>query len=196
MVVELKYGNTNTYLIKEKGRYILFDTDWAGTFGRFCKTLGELDIKAQEIRYVFISHFHPDHMGIAQEIADLGATIVIADVQKNFIHSCDSIFIKDRSRFIPIDDSKIKTVSIKDSRGFLSEAGINGKLIHTPGHSDDSISLWLDDGSLLVGDLNPLYELEAHEGTQIAETWKDLLKLKPRHIYYGHAKSADLTETK
>lgn len=88
---------------------------------------------------------------IGLEIANLGATIVVVDIQKDFIH--------------------------------------------TPGHSDDSISLWLDEGSLFVGDLNPLYELEAYKGTQIAETWEKLLKLNPKRIYYGHAKKLEKNKT-
>lgn len=195
MITELKYGNTNTYLIKEKGSYILFDTDWTGTLDRFFRALGEHSIRAQDIQYILISHFHPDHMGIAQEIANLGATIVVVDIQKDFIHFSDPIFKKDKSRFIPIDETKIKTVSIKESRKFLSETGITGELIHTPGHSDDSISLWLDEGSLFVGDLNPLYELEAYKGTQIAETWEKLLKLNPKRVYYGHAKKLEKNKT-
>ena len=85
MITELKYANTNTYLIKGKQGYILFDTDWAGTFPLFCKALGEADVKAQEIQYLFLSHFHPDHMGIAQEIANLGITIVVMNVQQEFV---------------------------------------------------------------------------------------------------------------
>ena len=196
MVTELKYAKTNTYLIKGKDKYILFDTDWAGTFSLFCKSLKKHGIKVQDIGYLFISHFHPDHMGIAQEIAESGVQIVVMDIQQNFIHNADQIFEKEkRSKFIPIDDSKIRIVSISESRAFLSEIGINGEIFHTPGHSDDSISLYLDDGFLLVGDLNPLYELEAHKGTQIADSWDILLNLKPKVVYYGHAKAAVLDKS-
>ena len=196
MVTELKYAKTNTYLIKEKDKYILFDTDWAGTFPLFCKSLKKLGIKVQDIGHLFISHFHPDHMGIAQKIANSGVQIVVFDIQKNFIHNSDQIFEKEkRSKFIPIDDSKIWIVSISESRAFLSEIGINGEIFHTPGHSDDSISLYLDDGFLFVGDLNPLYELEAHKGTQIADSWDILLNLMPKVVYYGHAKAAVLDKS-
>ena len=92
MITELKYANTNTYLIKGKNGYILFDTDWAGTFLSFCKAIKKAGVEAREIQYLFLSHFHPDHMGIAQEIADLGITIVVLDVQREFIHSSDAIF--------------------------------------------------------------------------------------------------------
>ena len=196
MITELKYSNTNTYLIKGNDGYILFDTDWAGTFPLFCKELGEKEIRAQDIKYLFISHFHPDHMGIAQEIADLGITIVVVDVQEAFIHSSDSVFAKDkRKNFKPIDDSKVQLITIAESREFLRKIGIDGEILYTPGHSDDSISLWMDEGVLLVGDLNPLYELEMHKGTQIAKSWELLLERNPKKIYYGHAKKVIMDDT-
>ncbi len=197
VITKLKYSNTNTYLIEGDSGTILFDTGWAGTFPAFCDALGENKKSLQNIDYILISHFHPDHMGIAQEISDCGPSIVIADVQKDFVHSSDVIFARDsRLKFVPVDDNKLKVISIEDSRTFLKSIGINGELIHTPGHSDDSISLWLDEGFLFVGDLNPLYELELHKGTQIEESWNKLLSFKPDKIYYGHAKTAVLAEAK
>lgn len=194
MITELKYSNTNTYLVKGKKGYVLFDTGWAGTFSLFCKALGELNIKAQEIQYLLISHFHPDHMGIAREIANMGVTIAVMDVQREFVHSSDYIFEKENStEFEPIDDSKIRIIPIQDSRSFLNEIGIDGELLYTPGHSDDSVSLWLDEGTMLVGDLNPLYELELHKDTQISESWEKLLARNPQKVYYGHAKATVLT---
>lgn len=190
---ELKYSNTNTYLIEgDKGK-LLFDVGWAGTFQAFCGAMGEVHIPVQNIDYIIISHFHPDHMGIAQEIAGYGATIVAMDVQKDYVHTADSVFEKENNTvFVPIADDKVKTIRIVESRQFLQRMGIDGEIIHTPGHTDDSISLYLDTGELFVGDLNPLYELELHKGTQIEESWNRLLKLKPRMVYYGHAKAAEL----
>ncbi|MBQ1291391.1 MAG: MBL fold metallo-hydrolase [Lachnospiraceae bacterium] len=187
---ELKYSGTNTYLIEgEKGR-ILFDTGWAGTFHAFCQAVGGLQIPVQGIDYILISHFHPDHMGIAQKIADLGPVIAVTDVQRDYVHAADSVFDREKnSGFIPIRDEKIRWVRLEESRAFLKELGIDGELLHTPGHSDDSISLSLDDGSLFVGDLNPLYELELHKGSQIEESWKKLLARKPHTVYYGHART-------
>ena len=194
-IIELKYSNTNTYLIKGKKGNLLFDTGWAGTFPQFCRALGENKLKLQDIKYLLISHFHPDHMGIAQEIVNNGVTIVVADVQAEFIHSSDHIFAKENNQdFVPIDDSSVRVVKIPESRSFLNKLGISGEIIHTPGHSDDSISLWLDKKkALFAGDLNPLYELEMHKGTQIEESWNKLLKLDPKTVYYGHAMTAKLT---
>ena len=189
MVKELKYSNTNTYLVKGTKGYLLIDTGWAGTFPAFCKCMGELGIPVQEISHLMITHFHPDHMGIAQEIANLGVQIVVFDVQENFVHCADSVFEKEKnSAFQSIKDANIKIVPIEQSRIFLKEIGLEGEVFHTPGHSEDSVSLYLNEGILFVGDLNPLYELELHKGTEIESTWNRLLNLHPKQIFYGHAK--------
>ena len=194
---ELKYSNTNTYLIENSNARLLFDTGWAGSFLAFCRCMGQIGIPVQSIDYIMISHFHPDHMGIASDIASLGAKIVVFDVQKDFIHFSDEIFKKENKyTFNPIDDEKISLVSVEKSREFLNKIGIDGQVIHTPGHSDDSISLYLDEGYLFVGDLNPLYELELYNGTLIEKSWNRLLLLGPKEIYYGHAKSVILDDIK
>ena len=189
-ITELNYSRTNTYLILGEKGSLLLDTGWAGTFYDFCRCLGEIGIKLTDIDMILISHYHPDHMGIAQEIADNGPVIAVCDIQKSFIHSSDHIFEKEnRKDYKPIDDSKIRLFDISEGRRLLDELGISGEIIHTPGHSDDSISLLLDSGELFVGDLNPPYELELHKGTVIGDSWDKLLARKPKVIYYGHAKT-------
>ena len=188
-ITELKYSQTNTYLIRGEKGSLLFDTGWAGTFPDFCRSLGESGVKLTDIAMILISHYHPDHMGIAQEIADNGPVIAVCDIQERFIHSSDHVFEKEnRKDYRPIDDAKIRIFRIDEGRKLLAGLGIEGEIVHTPGHSDDSISLLLDSGELFVGDLNPLYELELHTGTQIGDTWEKLLARKPKTVYYGHAK--------
>ncbi len=193
MIHELHYSKTNTYLIEGRSGKLLFDTGWSGTFNEFAREMGKIGIPVQRIDYILISHFHPDHMGIAQEIAYEGAVILIPDVQREFIHSSDHIFEKEKnSRFVPIADEKVELISLEESRSVLDRIGISGQIYHTPGHSDDSISLLLDDGSAFVGDLNPLYELELHKGTIIEESWNMLLSMHPVRVYYGHARKAEI----
>ena len=191
MITELHYSNTNTYVIQGKNGALLFDTGWAGTLQKFLAALGENKLKLADIRYLLISHFHPDHMGIAQDLSEMGVKTVVMDVQKDHIHHADEILLRDRRNdYCPINDSAVTIVNISESRKFLKQLGINGEVIYTPGHSDDSVSLWLNrEKALFVGDLNPLYELEMHKGTKIAESWEKLLELKPRTVYYGHART-------
>ena len=193
MITELHYSSTNTYLISGTKGLLLFDTGWAGTFRAFCREMGDLGIPVQKISYILISHFHPDHCGIAQEIADLGAVIAAVDVQRDYVHAADDVLKRESEKgFHPIDDQRIRMIDCGSSRSFLQEMGIAGEIIPTPGHSDDSISLCLDDGSFFVGDLNPLYELEMHRGTMIEDSWERLLARHPKTIYYGHARIAKM----
>lgn len=192
-VIELKYSNTNTYLIRGLRGWLLWDTGWAGTFRAFCSALGEGGVDMKDITHLMVSHFHPDHMGIAGEIAKQGVQVVIADVQQDFVHLPDAIFAKEKNAdYVPVEDTSLRVISIPESREFLREIGIDGEVFHTPGHTEDSISLMLDSGELFVGDLNPLYELELHHGTVIGQSWEVLLKRNPHCVYYGHAKTAVL----
>lgn len=193
-VRELQYSSTNTYLIEGEKGTILFDTGWSGTFPAFCRAMGEIDFPVQRIGGIIISHFHPDHCGIAQEIADQGAVLLIPELQKPFLHAADKNLGDGVGGpfFKPIKDEACRVFSLEESRAVLAEFGIDGEILHSPGHSDDSISLWLDDGTLFVGDLNPLYELELHQGTEIGKSWEKLLKLGPKIVYYGHAPKAVL----
>ena len=192
-ITQLHYSSTNTYLIHGTKGILLFDTGWAGTFRAFCREMGERGIPVQKISYILISHFHPDHCGIAQEIADCGPVIAVMDVQREYVHAADAVLQREPEKeFHPIDDHRIRVVDLKDSRSFLEEMGIAGEIISTPGHSDDSISLCLENGSFFVGDLNPLYELDMHRGTAIAESWEKLLARQPKAVYYGHARTVKL----
>ncbi|MBO5341459.1 MAG: MBL fold metallo-hydrolase [Lachnospiraceae bacterium] len=195
MIYELHYDNTNTYVISAGKDMLMFDTGWAGTFMQMCGALGEQELKLQEIKYLVISHFHPDHMGLAGELMKQGITVIAMESQKACIHACDHIFQRDK-RFVytPLEEDRVQVLSFAESREFLQKLGIDGEIIPTPGHSDDSISLILDSGDVFVGDLYPLYELDAHEEPGVQESWQKILERKPKRIYYGHAKTAVLEE--
>lgn len=44
MIKILRYGNTNTFFIKNASDGLLIDTDWAGTFPMFYKAIKEQNI--------------------------------------------------------------------------------------------------------------------------------------------------------
>lgn len=185
-VKELKYGNTKCYLINNS---VMIDTDWAGTLQSFFRCIKKENIDLKNIQYLLFTHFHPDHMGIAQNLADLGIQLVIFEEQKNYIHFFDTVFAKDRKiQFKPIKDDNIITLSCTESRSFLAEAGVFGEVIHTKSHSDDSISVILDNGTAIVGDLCPLYSVPAYNDSDLEESWNKILSYNINLIFYGHAK--------
>ena len=155
-----------------------------------------MNIKIEDIHYLIITHYHPDHMGLAGELIELGIKLVVADVQNDFIHCSDNIFQREKHCiYVPIKDDKAIVISCADSRNFLAEIGIAGEIVYTPGHSDDSISIILDEGIAIVGDLDPLDSVLAYnDNTVLKNSWNKILGHNLKVVFYGHANERDISE--
>ena len=98
-------------------------------------------------------------MGIAQELAELGIKIVVFEEQKEYIHWSDNIFAERKNTaFKSIDEDNVQVISCLDSRNFWKVLVFLEKFFYTPGHSEDSISVILDNGIAIVGDLPPFIQ--------------------------------------
>lgn len=184
-ITTLKYGNTNTYLIG----HLLIDTDMAGTIPALWRELKKRGIAPETIQYVMATHYHPDHMGLVGELMQRGVKLLLLDHQKDFVHSSDAIFARDRrSGFVPIDESRATVISCEESRAFLAGLGIEGEMIATKSHSADGTALILDDGNAFVGDLEPRAFLDGYdENEALCEDWAGILCLGVKTVHYGHA---------
>lgn len=193
MVQLIKYGNTNTYYVKNDDVGVLVDTDWAGTLPAFYREIKRQGISIDSMKYLLITHYHPDHMGIVGELMEMGVQLVVMDGQQEYIHFSDGIFAKDKGvGFKPIDQEKALIISCEESRSFLAQIGISGEIISTPGHSDDSVSLILDESIAIVGDLYPLGSASAFQDEVINNSWDRILSYNIKKVYYGHAKEGNV----
>ena len=52
MINKIRYGNTNTFLIRGTRANLLIDTDYAGTLQAFYKVIKEQGIKISDINYM------------------------------------------------------------------------------------------------------------------------------------------------
>lgn len=189
MVSKLRYGNTNTFFIRGTSGNLLIDTDYAGTMPAFFRAIKANSIKISDISYVLATHYHPDHIGLVSELMKQGVKLILIDTQCSHIHFADEIFSRDKHlSYEPIDSTEAMLVSCEDSRKFLGNIGIDGEIISTTSHSKDSISLILDNGVCLVGDLEPIDYLEAYDNNINLKTdWEIIMKYNPKIIYYAHA---------
>ncbi len=80
---------------------------------------------------------------------------------------------------------------------------LQGKIIDTPGHTADSISFLLNDGSLFCGDaaMNGLPSLHritiwAEDKTAFLKSWETIIALRPNLIYPGHGKPFEYKDLK
>jgi ribonuclease/clavin/mitogillin len=72
------------------------------------------------------------------------------------------------------------------SRAVLAGIGLAGEILHTPGHSDDSVSVLLDDGSAFTGDLtHPAMFGEDDASAVAAASWRMLRQRGATRVYPG-----------
>lgn len=189
MVSKLRYGNTNTFLVRGKSGYLLIDTDYAGTMPVFYGAIKKYKIKVSDITYVLATHYHPDHIGLVSELMKQGVKLLVVDTQYSHIHYSDEIFSRDkRLNYETINEEDAIVISCKESRRFLKGIGIAGEIISTISHSEDSISLVLDKGVCIVGDLEPIEYLGAYEeNVRLKADWELVMSYNPKLIYYAHA---------
>lgn len=196
MVNKLRYGNTNTFLIPGEKGYLLVDTDYAGTLPMFYGAIKQYNIKVSDISYVLATHYHPDHIGLVSELMKQGVKLLVVDTQYSNIHYSDEIFSRDkRLSYEAINEKDAIVISCKKSRRFLKDMGISGEIISTTSHSEDSISLVLDNGVCIVGDLEPIEYLDAYEeNVKLKADWELVMSYNPKLIYYAHVNEKVIKE--
>lgn len=186
-MVRLRYGNTNTYFVRGRSG-LLIDTDYAGTLPAFYKALKENHLSLADITYVLATHYHPDHIGLVGTLAKMGVSLLLIDSQLPYVHFADGIFKREKHlRYDPIDEKGAVCITCGQSRAFLAKLGIAGEIIPTPSHSRDSISVILDNGICVVGDLEPIEYLDAYgENADLQSDWAHIMRYKPEIVHYAH----------
>jgi glyoxylase-like metal-dependent hydrolase (beta-lactamase superfamily II) len=164
---------------------LLIDLGWPGTMGLMQANLRRMGVPLSEIRYALATHYHIDHAGLAQELKNVGVPLLVIDVQLPAIPLLKRS-TKPSDHFVDITMTGNVVISTGDSRDVLRSIGIDGEIVHTPGHSDDSVSVLLDDGSVFVGDLTPPGLVTEEQASLVRESWLRLRDRGARQIYPGH----------
>jgi glyoxylase-like metal-dependent hydrolase (beta-lactamase superfamily II) len=167
-IVNVGYDSTNYYMLADHTPRLLVDAGWPGTLGRFQHQCERMGVALPTLKHMLVTHFHPDHAGLVRELSDLGLTLILPDVQAP---------APDGVRIVPL--------ALADSRAFLATIGIAGEILHTPGHSDDSVTLVLDEGAAFTGDLTPASFVDdpAHP---VSQSWQAIREHGATAIYPGH----------
>jgi ribonuclease/clavin/mitogillin len=182
-IVNVGYRSTNYWVVSAGRSRLLVDVGWPGTLGLMKANLRRMDVPLGEIRYALATHYHIDHAGLAQELKDEGVPLLVLDVQVPAIPLMKT-WTKPGDNYVDIDVRDNVTISFPESRPLLGRIGISGEILHTPGHSEDSVSLLLDDGSAFTGDLPP--EDAAFDNPVALESWRLLRDRGAEIIYPAH----------
>lgn len=148
------------YLICDDSEVWLVDTGVAGserTIFDYMKSLGR---DAEEISLVIQTHSHPDHIGATQAVRESsGCRVAIHEAERGWI---EDVELQQRQRPVPgfqtlVAQSVTVDRILHDGDVLRLENGPALKVLHTPGHSPGSISLWCPNEKVLIcGDAVPL----------------------------------------
>jgi glyoxylase-like metal-dependent hydrolase (beta-lactamase superfamily II) len=182
-IVNVGYDATNYYVLADTRPKLLVDVGWPGTLPKLehqCKRMG---IGLPDIKHFLITHYHPDHAGLAQELKRAGCKLIVMENQLAAVPVLRT-YMKPENHYADIDLADSITLKFSDSRAFLAQLGIHGEVISTPGHSDDSVTLILDEGAGFTGDLT--HPLMIMEDNTLHESWERIRSFGVKTICPGH----------
>jgi len=213
-VVRLKLAFTNVFLLRARDGYLQIDTSYPDTYTEYCERLADLGIPIDQIGFLVLTHHHDDHAGFAAALVrDSGARLVAARSAREPLaagrseetmspaNACTGailgVFALFHGEFAypPLTLSDRDLLLDTEESEWLRSIGIQGDILLTPGHTHDSISVLLDDGSAFVGDLamnfmnicrlrrRPIF---AEDMEQVYASWERLRAAGATKIYTAH----------
>ena len=145
-IFSIPIKHVNCYVIKIQDFYVAIDAGWAGCINEYLKELHLNNIDPRQIKYLFITHFHPDHAGLAENFKQYGTRLVLFTHQTPYIPFMEKM-ISPNSSYMPLNQQTSLVLALEDSDSFFTEHRIPAQAFKTTGHSEDSITLIFQDGS-------------------------------------------------
>jgi glyoxylase-like metal-dependent hydrolase (beta-lactamase superfamily II) len=182
-ILNVGYDSTNYYLLGSNPQ-LLVDAGWPGTLPKLLNVFKRKGVALQAIQYLLVTHYHPDHAGLAQELKHAGLKLIVLENQRASIPALGK-YMKPEQHYVEISLHDNLDLNLDESRNFLLKVGISGEIVPTPGHSNDSVSLVLDkEGLAFTGDLGMPMSDDPQDETR--KSWRRLLALGVKEIYPGH----------
>jgi len=212
----LPLGQVNVYLVRGRDGYLLVDAGFPQRENALFSWLEDRRIRPEEIRLIVVTHVHFDHVGSLRAIRDrTGATVAVPAGEAGILERGEVVippgtrwfsrpflafagssrFIKSRLRYDPVKPDRL--LRGEDS---LEDAGFSARVVPTPGHTLDSVSVLTHDGLAFVGDLapndlplglGPIYNAFGEDGPMMLTSWEALLRAGARTFLPAHGAPFD-----
>jgi hydroxyacylglutathione hydrolase len=209
-IFPIRLGINSCYLIRGND-IVMIDGGMPNKLKTFQRKLSRLGIQPSDIKLIVLTHSHFDHSGSALEIREFtGAEIAVHESERTYLEEGGMIIPKGVNTYgkltKPLLFSIFKKISfpkfkpdilIADEPYSLLKYGIDGNIIHTPGHTMGSLSVILNSGEAFVGcmahngfpfRIRPGLPIYAQDIEEIKKHWKILIDRGVKMIYPGHGK--------
>ncbi len=218
---KIVFLQTNCFLLKAADGLLLIDCGSAGGERYLLAKLGRMGLTPRSIRYLLLTHHHSDHCGLLPFLlrTNPGLRIIMSESCAAYLESgCH--FKPEGERYaakalglamgmyglvcgkmadtFPPYYRRAEDMIWPKNDGYLPDfIGIHGRLLHTPGHTGDSLSLVVGEDAF-VGDAarNMLnlcgapYEPILHYDRKLClESWTKILSAGVKVIHPGHGPS-------
>lgn len=209
-IYQKRLGINFIYLIKAEG-VILVDVGLSLSLPKIKTWFSSIPIDPSDVNLVVITHAHFDHAGAAAGVKELtGASVAIHHTEKEMLTRGSSSLPIPASTLGKVGFALLKPMGkalhypgiepdlvIGDEGMPLEPYGIPGRILYTPGHTQGSLSVLLDNGDAFVGcmthnappfRLRPNHPIFADDLDQLWKSWTILLDQGAKTIYPGHGK--------
>ena len=218
---KITLSQTNCFLLKATDGYLLIDCGRAGSEQAFLSELGRMGIDPLSIRYLLLTHHHSDHCGLLHFLLSVNpkTRIIMSEACAAYLET-GLHFKPEAERYSSktlnfaiwlygliggkLTDTfqpyfiRAGDVILPGQDGALPDfTGIRGRLLYTPGHTEDSISLVVGDDAF-VGDAArnllgftgaPYKPILYYDQKACYKSWRKLLAAGARTIHPAHGKS-------
>lgn len=141
-------------------RICLIDSGVAGSERIIFQYLKDTGRSPQEISMLILTHAHPDHIGSAAAIKRItGCTVAAHASERSWI---EDVALQAKERPVPgffdlVGGSVKVDRALKEGDKLIPDGCPDLRVLHTPGHSSGSISLWIaKEGALITADAIPI----------------------------------------
>jgi len=201
MVHQIIKGRSNSYLVMDNNISILVDTGMENSRKELIEKLDDF-LGEKRLSYLVLTHVHYDHVGNAATVKKRYDTKIIIQKKEleylregasqvpsgtNFITHILVALAGRISKFSEYE--KVQADFLVDDEYILSP---NCYLMHTPGHTDGSMSLIVDGEVALVGDAMfgvfnwSVFPPFADDVPTMIKSWRKLLKTGCHSFLPGH----------
>jgi len=130
---------TNSYIIYDENKKEAMVIDPGGEPEKIIEVLDILEI--EELKYIFVTHCHADHIGGINELkkAKKGKILISRDDAEGLYNDQISL-----AYYIKIENPELEADSRIDDNDTIHLGELQFKVIHTPGHTKGSSSLYCE----------------------------------------------------